>query len=106
MIWNETKECMSRDEMLDLQGKRLVMLVKRMYYGTDYYRKKMQQKGVEPGDIKSIEDLDKLPFTTKEDLKNTYPFGMFAVPQSEIVRYHTTSGMDGIDTVEIGRAHV
>lgn len=99
MIWNETKECMSRDEMLDLQGKRLVMLVKRMYYNTDYYRKKMQQKGVEPGDIKSIEDLDKLPFTTKEDLKNTYPFGMFAVPQSEIVRYHTASGTDGIDTV-------
>ena len=99
MIWNETKECMSRDEMLDLQGRRLVMLVKRMYYGTDYYRKKMQKQGVEPGDIKSIEDLDKLPFTTKEDLKNTYPFGMFAVPQSEIVRYHTSSGMDGIDTV-------
>lgn len=99
MIWNETKECLSRDEMLDLQGKRLVRLVKRMYYGTDYYRKKMQQQGVEPGDIKGIDDLDKLPFTTKEDLKNTYPFGMFAVPQSEIVRYHTSSGPDCTDTV-------
>lgn len=99
MIWNETKECMSRDEILDLQGKRLVMLVKRMYNGTEYYRKKMQKQGVEPGDIKSIDDLNKLPFTTKEDLKNTYPFGMFAVPQSEIVRYHTASGADGMEMV-------
>ena len=62
-------ECMSRDEMADLQSKRLVDVVKRVYANVDVYRKKMQQRGVEPGDIKYIEDLKKLPSTTKEDLK-------------------------------------
>lgn len=99
MIWNEAKECMSRDEMHILQSKRLVKTVSRVYHNVEYYRKKMQQVGLEPGDINGIEDLHKLPFTTKDDLRETYPFGMFAAPQSEIVRIHASSGTTGKATV-------
>lgn len=99
MIWNETKECMSRDEMSNLQSKRLVKTVNRVYHNVEFYRKKMQQIGIEPGDIKGIEDLTKLPFTTKNDLRDNYPFGLFAVPQSEIVRIHASSGTTGKATV-------
>ena len=99
MIWNETKECMSRDEMSYLQGKRLVKLVDRVYHNVEFYRKKMQELGVEPGDINGIEDIVKLPFTTKNDLRDNYPFGLFAVPQSQIVRVHASSGTTGKATV-------
>lgn len=99
MIWNETKECMSRDEMTVLQSARLVKTVDRVYHNVPFYRKKMQQLGLEPGDIKGIEDLPKLPFTTKSDLRDNYPFGLFAVPQSEIVRVHASSGTTGKATV-------
>lgn len=99
MIWNESKECMSRDEMSVLQSKRLLKTVSRVYHNVEYYRKKMQQVGIEPGDIKGIEDLDKLPFTTKDDLRDNYPFGLFAAPQSEIVRIHASSGTTGKATV-------
>ncbi len=99
MIWNETKECMSRDEMEFLQSKRLVKTVDRVYHNVEFYRKKMQQLGIEPGDIKGIEDLHKLPFTTKNDLRDTYPFGLFAAPQSEIIRIHASSGTTGKATV-------
>lgn len=99
MIWNETKECMSRDEMSNLQSKRLIKTVNRVYHNVEFYRKKMQQIGIEPGDIKGIEDLTKLPFTTKNDLRDNYPFGLFAVPQSEIVRIHASSGTTGKATV-------
>ena len=99
MIWNETKECMSRDEMTNLQSARLVKLVDRVYHSVEYYRKKMQALGLEPGDIREIEDLDKLPFTTKDDLRDTYPFGMFAVPNSQITRIHASSGTTGKATV-------
>lgn len=99
MIWNEAKECMSRDELADLQSKRLVKVVNRVYHNVEYYRKKMQAVGIEPGDIQGIEDLDKLPYTTKDDLRDTYPFGLFAAPQSEIVRIHASSGTTGKATV-------
>lgn len=99
MIWNEAKECMSRDELSNLQSKRLVKTVNRVYHNVEYYRKKMQQAGIEPGDIQGIEDLDKLPYTTKDDLRDTYPFGLFAAPQSEIVRIHASSGTTGKATV-------
>lgn len=99
MIWNETKECMSRDEMTVLQSARLVKTVDRVYHNVPFYRKKMQQLGIEPGDIRGIEDLPKLPFTTKNDLRDNYPFGLFAVPQSEIVRVHASSGTTGKATV-------
>lgn len=99
MIWNETKECMSRDEMTALQSKRLVKLVDYVYHNVDFYRKKMQALGMLPGDIKGIEDIVKLPFTTKDDLRDTYPFGLFATPQSQIVRIHASSGTTGKATV-------
>ena len=80
MIWNEAKECMSRDEMTALQSARLVKLVDYVYHNVEFYRKKMQQVGLMPADIKTIEDITKLPFTTKDDLRDNYPFGLFAVP--------------------------
>ena len=99
MIWNEAKECMGRDELQNLQSARLVKLVDRVYHNVEFYRKKMQQLGIEPGDIKGIEDITKLPFTTKNDLRDNYPFGLFAVPQSQIVRVHASSGTTGKATV-------
>ena len=74
-------ECMSRDEMTALQSDRLVKQVKNVYENVEFYRKKMDEIGVEPGDIKGIEDIGKLPFTTKEDLRANYPFGLLAVPK-------------------------
>jgi len=99
MIWNEAKECMSRDELHHLQGKRLVKTINHVYHNVEFYRKKMQAMGLEPGDIQSAEDVTKLPYTTKDDLRDTYPFGLFAVPQSEIVRIHASSGTTGKATV-------
>lgn len=99
MIWNETKECMSREEMTKLQSARLRKLVDYVYHNVEFYRKKMQAVGLMPADIKGIEDIEKLPFTTKDDLRETYPFGLFAVPQSEIVRIHASSGTTGKATV-------
>lgn len=99
MIWNETKECMSRDEMTHLQSARLRKLVDYVYHNVEFYRKKMQAIDLMPADIKSIEDITKLPFTTKDDLRDNYPFGLFAVPNSEIVRIHASSGTTGKATV-------
>ena len=99
MIWNEAKECMSRDELEYLQSKRLVKVVDRVYHNVEFYRKKMQAMGIEPGDVNGIEDLHKLPYTTKDDLRDTYPFGLFAIPKSEIIRIHASSGTKGKATV-------
>ena len=90
---------MSRDEMTSLQSKRLVKLVDYVYHNVEYYRKKMQAVGLLPADIKGLEDITKLPFTTKDDLRDNYPFGLFAVPNSEIVRIHASSGTTGKATV-------
>jgi phenylacetate-CoA ligase len=98
-FWNPTYECMSRDEIIKVQSERLVNTVKRVYHNVPLYRDKMQKKGIEPGDIKSVEDLKKLPFTYKQDLRDTYPYGLFAVPMSEIVRIHASSGTTGRQTV-------
>ncbi len=99
MIWNEKIECASRSEMEAIQSERLIQTVKRIYHNNEGYRKKMQEKGLIPGDIKSVADLSKLPFTTKSDLRDGYPFGMFTVPMSEIVRVHASSGTTGKPTV-------
>ena len=95
MIRDPKIECMSRDEMTALQSERLVKQVKNVYEHVEFYRKKMDEMGVEPGDIKGIEDIGKLPFTTKEDLRDHYPFGLLAVPQEKIVRVQGTSGTTG-----------
>jgi phenylacetate-CoA ligase len=73
--------------------------VKRVYFNVPYYRDKMQSVGLEPGDIKGVEDIAKLPFTIKQDLRDTYPYGMFAVPLSEVIRIHASSGTTGKPTV-------
>jgi phenylacetate-CoA ligase len=99
MIWNEPMECMSRDQMHDLQSRRLKDMVVRVYHNVEFYRRKMQELGLEPGDVNTIEDLVKLPFTTKQDLRDNYPFGLFAVPKSEVVRVHASSGTTGKSTV-------
>ena len=88
-------ECMSRDEMSALQSERLVKQVKNVYDNVSFYRKKMDDAGVLPGDIKGIEDIGKLPFTTKEDLRDNYPFGLLAVPKEKIARVQGTSGTTG-----------
>lgn len=97
--WDAAKECMSRDELHELQTKRLKKLVKRVYTNVPYYRNKMHEKGIMPEDIKTVEDLEHLPFTTKQDLRETYPFGLFAAPMEEIVRIHASSGTTGKQTV-------
>lgn len=99
MIWNEKIECASRGEMSDIQSERLINTVKRIYHSIPNYRVKMQEKGLVPSDIKSVEHLVKLPFTNKTDLRDNYPFGMFTVPMSEIVRLHASSGTTGKPTV-------
>ncbi len=99
MIWNETIECASRDEMMAIQSERLIRTVQRVYHNIPSYRAKMQVEGLVPADIKSVEDISKLPFTKKTDLRDNYPFGMFTVPMSEIVRLHASSGTTGKPTV-------
>lgn len=99
IYWNQSCECMPREEMNRLQSDRLLKTVKRIYHNVPLYREKMQKMGIEPGDIKSAEDLPKLPFTYKQDLRDTYPYGMFAAPLSEIVRIHASSGTTGKQTV-------
>jgi len=95
MIWNETMECMEREEMRKLQGIRLKRVVERVYHNTPFYRRKMQEMGLTPDDINTIDDIIKLPFTVKQDLRDNYPFDLMAVPMSEIVRLHASSGTTG-----------
>lgn len=99
MIWNEKIECASREEMKIIQSARLKETVQRIYHSVPSYRRKMQETGLTPHDIKSVDDLVKLPFTTKADLRDNYPFGLFTVPMSEIVRLHASSGTTGKPTV-------
>ena len=99
MIWNPNKECMSREEMRALQGKRLQKLVNYVYHNVPFYRNKMQAMDISPEDIRSIDDIVKLPFTTKQDLRDNYPYGLQAAPPSEIVRVHASSGTTGNPTI-------
>lgn len=99
MIWNEEIECMPKDEMKKLQLKRLQDVVKRAYENVPYYKKRFDEEGIKPEDIKTLDDIKKLPLTTKDDLRAAYPFGMFAVPRREIVEIHTSSGTTGKPTV-------
>lgn len=99
MIWNETKECMSRDEMSALQSKRLHKIVDYVYHNVPFYRKKLQERGLTPEDIHTIDDIEKLPFTTKQDLRDNYPFGLQAASSSGIVRIHASTGTTGKPTI-------
>ncbi|GHT64719.1 phenylacetate-coenzyme A ligase [Bacteroidia bacterium] len=86
---------MSREDMRKLQGIRLKRTVERVYHNCEPYRKRMQEKGVTPNDIQTIDDIAKLPFTSKSDLRDYYPFGLLSVPMSEIVRLQASSGTTG-----------
>lgn len=99
MIWNEEAECMSRNKREELQLKRLQKIVKRAYEKVPFYRKRFDDNNIKVEDIKTLKDIEKLPLTTKDDLREAYPFGMFAVPQKEIVELHTSSGTTGKPTV-------
>ncbi|MGI5854883.1 MAG: phenylacetate--CoA ligase family protein [Candidatus Merdivicinus sp.] len=98
-FFNEKMETMSRDEMLALQGERLADTVRRVYDHVAPYRAKMDAAGIKPEDIRTVEDLAKLPFTTKQDLRDNYPYGMFALPPKEIAEIHASSGTTGKQTV-------
>ncbi|MBR4555705.1 MAG: phenylacetate--CoA ligase [Ruminococcus sp.] len=93
--WNEEMECMEPEKMRALQDERLVKQVRHVWDNVPYYRAKMEEKGLTPDDIKGVEDLHKLPFLSKADLRDAYPFGLLAKPLSECVRIHSTSGTTG-----------
>ncbi len=95
MYWNESIECMDRDQLREIQSRRLKKIVSYCYHNTPFYRKKFQEMDLSPDDINGVEDLHKLPFTNKTDLRDTYPFGLAAVPMSQIVRIHASSGTTG-----------
>ncbi|MCP1146243.1 phenylacetate--CoA ligase family protein [Lysinibacillus endophyticus] len=92
-------ETLSREKMQELQLSRLKGTVERVYNNVPFYKQKLDELGIKPSDIKTIEDVRKLPFTVKKDLRDQYPFGLFAVPQKDIVRIHGSSGTSGKPTV-------
>lgn len=95
MYWNKEAETMPREELRKLQLQRLREVVKYAYERVPFYRKRFEAAGIKPEDIKSLEDLKYIPFTSKADLREVYPFGIFAVPLSEIVEIHSSSGTTG-----------
>lgn len=99
MIWDEEHETMPREELEKLQLKRLQTQVERVYSTVPYYRQKMEEAGISPADINRLQDIRKLPFTTKDDLRQNYPFGLFTVPMDRVVRIHASSGTTGLPTV-------
>ena len=99
MIWNKEIETISRPKLEELQLERLKATVKRVYENVPFYRKRLDENGITPDSIKSLEDLKNIPFTTKEDIRLNYPYGMFAEPMKKIVRVHASSGTTGKPTV-------
>ncbi|MHB9098702.1 MAG: phenylacetate--CoA ligase family protein [Syntrophales bacterium] len=99
MIYNEDFETLPREVLESLQLKRLKQVVERVYHTVGFYRRAFDEAGVQPDDINTLDDLRKFPFTTKQDLRDNYPFGMFAVPMSSVVRLHASSGTTGRATV-------
>ncbi|MDK2937244.1 MAG: phenylacetate-CoA ligase [Eubacteriaceae bacterium] len=99
MYWNKSCETMPRERLKEVQLERLQVMVNRIYHEVPFYRDRFQEMGILPTDIKSLEDLQKLPFTTKVDLRDNYPYGLFAAPLEKIVRIHASSGTTGKPTV-------
>jgi len=94
-MWNKEIETMPREELKKLQSERLCWQVKRMYERVELFRNRMDEMGLKPEDITSVDDLHKLPFSYKQDLRDYYPYGLFAVPMEDIVRVHASSGTTG-----------
>jgi phenylacetate-CoA ligase len=99
MFWQQESECMDRNELEQLQLERLESTLNRVYLNVPFYRKKFDAIGFNPDDLASLDDLRKLPFTAKSDLRENYPYGLFAVPLREVVRVHASSGTTGMATV-------
>jgi phenylacetate-CoA ligase len=99
MIYNDEYETLPREALNALQLKRLQQVVNRVYHGVGFYKKSFDKAGVTPDDLKTLDDLKRFPFTSKQDLRDNYPFGMFAVPMSNVVRLHASSGTTGRSTV-------
>ena len=99
MIYNMEFETLPREALEAIQLKRLKNTVERVYATVPFYRRKFDEAGVKPDQIKSLDDLKRLPFTTKQDLRENYPFGLFAVPMENVVRIHASSGTTGKPTV-------
>jgi len=99
MIFNEEFETLPREALESLQLKRLKHVVERVYHTVGFYHRKFEEAGVTPEDIRGLDDLKRLPFTTKQDIRDNYPFGLFSVPMSNIVRLHASSGTTGKPTV-------
>ena len=97
-IWSK-EETLPREEIRKIQLERLQETVSRVYEKVEPYRKKMDEAGIKPEDIKSLDDLKRLPFVTKQDMRDNYPFGLFAVPKTDLVRIHASSGTTGKPTV-------
>ena len=98
MYWEGEKECISREALKQLQLERLQAAVLRVYMNVPFYRKKFDELGIDPDSFRSLEDVSKLPFTSKDDLRMSYPYGMFAVPLREVVRVQASSGTTGMPT--------
>ncbi len=92
-------ETMDREQLRELQSRRLREIVARNYHNVPFYKQKLDEAGITPEDIQSIDDIVKLPFTVKNDLRDNYPYGLFAVPKEELVRIHASSGTTGKQTV-------
>ena len=95
MIWNPEKECLRRQEYRDIQLERLKWTVKRAYEKVPFYRRRFDEIGLKPEHIQTLKDIEKIPYTTKLDLRENYPFQLFAEPMERIVRLHASSGTTG-----------
>jgi len=104
MFYNDEFETMPRPALEALQLKRLQAVLERVYANVPFYKASFDKAGIRPGDVKSLEDLQRLPFTTKQDMRDSYPYGLFAAPMEEIVRIHASSGTTGKPTV-VGYTH-
>ena len=99
MVFNEKAECMEKEEKKALQLKRLQKTVKLAYENVEFYKKRLDDAGIKPEDIKTLKDIEKIPFTTKNDLREAYPLGLLVVPREEIVEIHASSGTTGKPSV-------
>lgn len=99
MIWDKEKECMEREELSQLQLERLQSTIHRVYRNVPFYRRMFDKNSIDPDSFSSLDDIAKIPFTTKNDLRENYPYGLFAVPLREVVRIHTSSGTTGMPIV-------